>query len=43
MLAENMSLEAIGKEFTIRTTPISRVDFGNIQPYETEFMRLASR
>jgi len=43
MLAENMSLEAIGKEFSIRTTPISRVDFGNIQPYETEFMRLASR
>ena len=43
MLAENMSLEAIGKEFNIRTTPISRADFGNIQPYETEFMRLASR
>lgn len=43
MLAENLSLEAIGKEFTVRTTLIAGDDFGNLESYEAEFMRMASR
>lgn len=43
MLAEGLSLEALGKEFTIQTTPISKTDFGDLQPYEAQFMQLASR
>jgi hypothetical protein len=43
MLAESMTLDEIGKEFSIQTTPISRADIGDLRPYEVEFMRLANR
>jgi sugar (pentulose or hexulose) kinase len=43
MLAENLSLEAIGKEFSIQTTPVERVDFGDLQGYEAAFMKLVNQ
>lgn len=43
MLSEDLSLEAIGKEFSIQTTPIPRTDFGDLQPYEDAFMQLAAK
>ncbi len=43
MLAENLTLDEIGKDFTIQTTPIQRTDFGDLKPYEAQFMQLAAK
>lgn len=40
MLAEDLSLEQIGKEFTIETTEIPARDFGDMRGYEDAFRRL---
>ncbi len=40
MLAEGLTLEAIGHEFNIETTPIPRRDFGDLGAYESAFQAL---
>lgn len=43
MLAEGLSLEQIGREFEIETTPIPRRDFGEVTAYEAVFNRLVAK
>ena len=40
MLAEGLTLDQIGKEYTIETTEVAAPDFCNIGPYEEAFMDL---
>ena len=42
MLAEGLTLEAIGKEFSIATRDIEPADFGDLASYEAAFTRLAA-
>jgi len=40
MCAEGLSLESIGSEFDIETTPIARRDYGNLDAYQDAFQAL---
>lgn len=40
MLAEGLSLDAVGREFDIETTPIARRDYGDLHAYEAAFQAL---
>lgn len=42
MLAEGLSLDEVGKEFTIGATPIEAADFGDLAGYEAAFKKLLS-
>jgi sugar (pentulose or hexulose) kinase len=39
MLAETLTLQTIGQQFQIQTTPIPPQDFGDLQAYESAFSR----
>lgn len=43
MLADNLSLEQIGREFKIKTTPIEPQDFGDLSAYEQTFNALVAK
>lgn len=43
MQAEGLSLEQIGKEFSIETAPIAKTDFGDFSGYEAAFKELVKK